>query len=208
MADSLVSRNADQTAAPEVRWPGRSSRQRRGRRVGVQHAESTFRCAPNLPCRGVDQFVLRVMPEVIVVVASGEFVQTIIRGHMNVGVAEVDVGVADVRRGYGEANNFVITRSDASFLNTTETCFQIFVADHPLLAEIRTDDEVREAGRVGRLLVLGTCGGERKQQTEPEREMMWTLHESPFFVREERSLSHVPMRRNRIPPCIGASQCC
>jgi hypothetical protein len=57
------------------------------------------------------------LPEVIVVVAGSEFVQTIIRGHMDVRVAEVDVGIADVRRRDGKANEFVITGRISAVLN-------------------------------------------------------------------------------------------
>ena len=74
--------------------------------------------------------------------AGGELVQSIVRRHVNVRIAEVDVGVADVRCAHGEADELVVTRRNAALLNAAKARLQVFVSNHPLLAEIRTEDQV------------------------------------------------------------------
>src|SRR5437899_13097967 len=74
MADPLIAGNADSPATPEERWSGRGASERRGSGIRVEHAEPTLGGAPYLPCVGIDQLVLGIVPEMIVIVAGGKFV--------------------------------------------------------------------------------------------------------------------------------------
>src|SRR5262249_12039303 len=90
---------------------------------------------------------LRVMAEVVMVVTSGELEQPVTGSDVDIGVADDDISVADIRRFYGETNNGAKARGDAAFFHAARSRVQLFVSNHPLMAQkFGVDDQVRCAG--------------------------------------------------------------
>src|SRR4030095_10265971 len=146
-ADPLIARHADRAAAPEVRLV-----------VGisgvslillhVNHAEAALGRAPNEPCPGINQLVERVVPEVIMVMAARKFEEAV--AHVLVGIADNQVGVADVWRSHSEADQRVFAGRNAALLDAAEFRRQVLDADDPMLSEPGLiNDQVRQGGFFG-----------------------------------------------------------
>src|ERR1043166_1755326 len=64
-----------------------------------------------------------------VVVASGELVESVVGRDVNVGIAERQVGVDNIRRGDGEPEHRMISRRDTALLHATPACAAHFSAE-------------------------------------------------------------------------------
>src|SRR5262249_29856197 len=128
--DALVAGDAD---APAVaKGPGLHGAVRHRRRRYVDHAEAPLRRAPDVPVR-TDQLVGRVVPEVEVVVAGGGFVEPVVVRYMDVGVADEQVGGADVGRRDGEAKDAVRPGLDVALDHRTGGGAEVLVAHDPVV---------------------------------------------------------------------------
>ncbi len=95
LADALIAGDANRAAVPETRFIVSNS--------GVAlvplrilHAETALGGAPDLPGTWVYQFIHRIVPEVIMVMATREFKEAIT--NVFVWIPHHEVGIADVRR--------------------------------------------------------------------------------------------------------------
>src|SRR5947207_3483370 len=84
MADSLVPCNPNRSAVSELRTLGLLSAGRRGSWIGVQHAEALLGSFPHKTGPRINQFVFRVVPEVIMVMAGCKLEQAVIGGDVSV----------------------------------------------------------------------------------------------------------------------------
>src|SRR5262245_23067631 len=146
-ADPLIARYPDRAAAPEV-WLVVGISGESLVLLHINHAEAALGRAPNEPCPGVNQFVESVMPEVIMVVATRKFEEAV--AHVLVGIADNQVGVADVWRSHSKAHQRVLAGRNASLLDAAEFRRQVLDADDPMLSEPGLiNDQVRQGGLFG-----------------------------------------------------------
>src|SRR6267378_644352 len=149
VADALVARHAD---APAIAIrPGLDGAVRHRRRRHVDHAEAALGGPPDVPRDRVDQLVPRVVAEMEVPVAGGEFVETVVVVEVHVRVADEDIGVADVGRRDREANHPVRPGADAAFDRVARGGEEVLVAHDPVvLQRLRVDDQIRRPREVRR----------------------------------------------------------
>src|SRR4029453_15409024 len=82
--------------------------------------------------------------------ASRELEQSVVLSDVVVGIANEDVGVADVRCHDRETDQPADSRGAAALFHAAGGGREVFVADHPLLRELVTaDDEVRHCSGGG-----------------------------------------------------------
>ncbi len=146
-ADALVAGNADAATGlvdPRARRDVVADRWRC--RVRVDHAEAALRGAPRDPRGRIDELVERVVLEVEVVVTARELVQPVVRGDVDVRIAEVDRPVADVRRLHRETDDPVGSGRHAALLDAAHQSVHLLVAHDPLVREqVAVHDEVGHA---------------------------------------------------------------
>src|SRR5215468_5345924 len=105
MADSLVARNAD---GPTISELGAlrlliTGRCRSG--IGIQHAKSLLGRLPDKSSLWINQFIFGVMTKMVMVMTARELEKSVIDGDVSVRIAHDDVGIADVWRFHGKADN-------------------------------------------------------------------------------------------------------
>src|SRR2546423_1711069 len=105
MADSLVAGNADGSTISELRALWLLPAGGRGRRIGIQHAEAFLGCFPHETGPRINQFIFRIVAEMVVVMAGCELEQAIIGGHVSIGITHHDVSIAYIRRLNGKADD-------------------------------------------------------------------------------------------------------
>src|SRR5262249_47279249 len=147
VADSLIAWDSHGAAASELRALRRLSADGRRDRVSIQHAKALLCRLPHKSALGIDEFILRVMTEVVMVMTGGELEQPVIGSNVGIGVSDDDVSVADIRRFHRETNDGAKARRDTAFFHAARSRVQLFISNHPLVAEeFGVDDQVRRAG--------------------------------------------------------------
>src|SRR5215207_4298918 len=68
--NTLIAGDTDRATASESCWTRRNTTNRNRVWIGIEHAEATLRRAPNLARSGIDEFVQRVVAEVVMVMTS------------------------------------------------------------------------------------------------------------------------------------------
>src|SRR5262245_34189614 len=121
--DPLIPGHADRTTVSEMRFIVRIPS------VGVilldvDHAKAALGRTPNESVTGIDQLIERVVSEMIMIVATRELKEAICE--MLVGIADGQVGIANVRRRYGEAHQGMLARRDMPFLDAAKCGREIF----------------------------------------------------------------------------------
>jgi len=86
------------------------------------------------------------MAEVVMVVAGREFEQPVAGGDVYVGIADEDVGIADVRSAYREPQHAMVAGGDAAFDHAAGSSQKGLVVDDPAVGEaLGVHDQVRRA---------------------------------------------------------------
>ena len=89
------------------------------------------------------------MAKMEVVVAGGELKQSVVRCHMIERVSDEDIGVTDVGRGHGEAEDTVVARLHVAFNHAAQRGRERLIVHHPTILEaLGVYDEIRGAVQV------------------------------------------------------------
>src|SRR5829696_5059980 len=93
------------------------------------------------------------------------FVEPIVGGHVIVGIAQPDVGRADIWRHHRKADEAPPARSDVAFFGAADAA-DVFVTNDPLLREdIAANDQIWR-GRLGRRAAV-SAGQEYENEADP-----------------------------------------
>src|SRR5947209_16266785 len=135
MADSLVAGNANGSAVSELRALRLLPAGSRGRRIGIQHAKAFLGCFPHETGPRVNQFIFRIVAEVVVMMARCELEQAIIGGDVSIGITHDDVSIAYIRRLNSKANDGAHSRGHSAFFHAAGSSIELFVTDDPLFSQ-------------------------------------------------------------------------
>src|SRR6266508_19562 len=111
----------------------------------------------------------------VVIVAAGEFEQTVGGGNVLVRIADREIRVADVGRRHREPYELMLARRDAALLYATEGRGQVLRSYHPMLPQRGLiDDEIGlSAGLAGGLRREHERSGEKRRRRQADHNSLF-----------------------------------
>src|SRR5439155_10828695 len=104
----------------------------------IDHAKAPLGGAPNVTIVRRDELVGSVVPEVVMVMARCEFEQPVVGGDVHVGIADEDIGIADVRRRHSEPQHPMVASGHASFDHAAGGSRKGLVVNDPAMSQSLT----------------------------------------------------------------------
>ena len=115
--------------------------------LDINHAEAALGRPPDVTCCGIDQLVESVVAKVEMSVARCVLVEPIASGDMGIGITEIHVRRAHVRRRDGEAQERALARGNSAFLDAAKAFRKILYAYDPVLQKpLLVNDEIGPPG--------------------------------------------------------------